>query len=169
MRPPPLPPRLRFARIDGISMLVMGGLTLLITAFSLSLGGFLMGGALCIAGHIELDGHKMFAAGDMRHAQNNLCTSQIGILTVLWIYCIVQLFSLNDAALSPDLKQAMSEAGADMNAAARIVHDTAVAIYLSIMLTSAVYQGVLARYYYRVTQRIIDDEVFAGKPTTSPR
>jgi hypothetical protein len=170
---PPLTPEeqlqriLRIARINGLSVVIIAGLSLLI-----SLGDW-FGMAICAAvvggGWLELAGRKQLLAGDAAGVRR-LVQAELVVLAAVEIYCVVKLAR----GMSPELRELI--AAMDMPELEPSFRSAFAATYIAAGLLTIVYQGGMARYYSRhaatvrsaLEARARPATPGAGRPNSTP-
>lgn len=142
-KPPPTPEAqlqrvLRIAKLDGVSVLVIAGLSLLI-----SLGDW-FGMAVCVTivcgGWLELSGRKQLLGGDATGIRR-MVKAQLLVLVAIEIYCLVNL----KQGMGPEVREAI--AGLDMPELEPAFRSAFSATYIAVALVTVVFQGGMARYY----------------------
>lgn len=143
---PPLVPalRLRFAHQDGWGLVVFGLITLLFAVPSDWLG-LLMGTTLCGAGWAELRGLRAFLAN--QPARPLLVGSQVTVLTLVCGYALYRFAH----PVTSDTLDALRAAGMEQDLTGTLT-SVAQITYTAVLGASFLYQGGLARYYWRQTQ-----------------
>ena len=144
-KPPPLPEEqllrlLRVARFNGLSFVIIGGLSLLISV------GDWFGMAVCAAvvgaGWLELSGRTRLLAGDATGVRR-MVKAELLVLAAIEIYCLTRL----SQGIGPELREAI--AGLDMPELEPAFRSAFSATYIAVGMVTIVYQGGMARYYGR--------------------
>lgn len=149
----------RTAAINGSSIVIVAGLSALVSVLLGSGFGFLVGLAFAATGVLELRGRKLLAH-DPQTAERWLLGAQAAFFVLIALYAGYQLATLTGAAilqaLSPDtlalLKQRLElqtgmQVPIDVIGAAllRVMR----LVYWVLIVVSFVYQGGMAWYYHR--------------------
>jgi len=148
---------LRIARTNGLSIVIIAGLSVLI-----SLGDW-FGMAICLAavcgGWLELSGRKQLLGGDAAGVRR-MVKGELLVLAAVEIYCVVKL----GQGMSPELREAI--AGLDMPELEPSFRSAFSATYIAVGLVTIVYQGGMARYYSRHAETVrVALEARARPPT----
>ena len=163
--PQPTPPQqalkrvIGLSRLNGWSVVIVAGLGALIALAMgdwLSLGlGLLVGGL----GWLEVHGNRLLKKRDAT-GMKWLVRSQMLLLALILAYCASRLGSFDAenmmANLTPDMEAALKEAGIVRADIVPLVHQMFLALYISVALTSLVYQGGLALYYRSKTPLVTE-------------
>ncbi|MCF7803160.1 MAG: hypothetical protein K9N46_12655 [Candidatus Marinimicrobia bacterium] len=150
---------LRISKINGGSIAVIAGIGTVLSLFSLSLNGILVGLGITAAGLLELRGHKTLGE-DLAEARKWLLTSQILFFTVIVLYSAYQL-SVFDAmnplnTFSEDFRQTvLALAGSQQSVLNDLIAKAYRTTYIAIMVLSFFYQGGMWLYYNRVTKKMM--------------
>ena len=147
------------SRLNGWSVVIVAGLGALIALAMgdwLSLGlGLLVGGL----GWLEVHGNRLLKKRDAT-GMKWLVRSQMLLLALILAYCASRLGSFDAenmlANLTPDMEAALKEAGLVRADIVPLVHQIFLALYISVALTSLVYQGGLALYYQSKTPLVTE-------------
>lgn len=147
------------SRINGWSVVVVAGLGALVALAMgdwLSVGlGVLVGGF----GGLEVKGNRLLRKRDA-DGMKWLIRSQMLLLALILTYCASRLGSFDAESamgnLTPDMEAALKEAGIVRADIVPLVHQMFLALYISVALTSLVYQGGLALYYRSRTQLVTE-------------
>jgi hypothetical protein len=167
MQIPPLLPEetlvrvMRLARLDGLSVLALGGVFALLAASSHEVPLAAIGLLAAGAGAIELHGASLLRGGEAR-GMNWLLASQPFLLLVLWAYCGLRVTQFE----LPELP----EGAAELAAVSAAQWQLSVEEYLRRLNTITVgvvavvglaYQGGMTLYYWRrreAVARALDQE-----------
>lgn len=152
----------RLARLDGTSVLVLGGVFALLAAMAHEVPLAAIGLLAAGAGAIELHGVGLLRSGEAR-GMNWLIASQPLLLLVLWGYCGLRLTQ----SAMPELPEGMSELAAVSAAQWNLTVEEYLrrlnAITVGVVaVVSLVYQGGMTLYYWRrrepVTRALAGEE-----------
>ena len=155
MKKPPLLPEetlhrvLRVASFDGMCVLAISGMITLAVASTGNYVGAAIALLITASGAFELHGAGLLRAGDPRGMQW-LIVSQPYLLIVVLGYCALRLVSYDpaevQAAMTPELRTAIEQAGYDEDVFIRMVHVGSIAF---LALGTMIYQGLMTVFYYR--------------------
>jgi hypothetical protein len=145
------------AAFDGWSVVGVACFGTLLTLLFGDLTGILVGLLVISAGVMELHGRRRLRrrdAGGMRW----LARAQLFLLAVILVYCVSRLGSFDAETamgnLTPDMEAALNEAGLTRADIQPLVHATFVTTYAVVAVVSLIFQGGLALYYRRRTDRV---------------
>jgi hypothetical protein len=171
---PPRPPEevlrrvIRFARLNGWSVVLFAGLGALVSLGLLDPLGVSVCLLIGLGGGLEVRGQRRLVrrdAGGMR----GLVRGQLVVLAVVWFYAATHLISFDPVYLRDevipnarellssfgmDLNEIFDQAGLDASAVVAYVRLMFVALYGSLMLVTLIYQGGLALHYRHRTAAV---------------
>jgi hypothetical protein len=147
-RPPT--PKLRMAKGDGYGLLVMGVLSLIIAAMSVSIGGMAIGAGVAAAGWCELDGYRRFMEG-RAGSRLRLMGSQLAVLGIAWAYAGWTI--IHPEPLSPEISEMLAASGDQASSMQGMVDSLRFLVAAAICAVSLLYQGGLAWYYFAKTKK----------------
>ncbi len=172
MTTPPLTPAakalkgvLRTSAFDGWGVIVVAGLSLLITLVSFELMGLVVSALVLTGGIMELRGRKALKRRDAATGMKLLVRAQLLILTVLLVYCARCLGSFDAdyvreqivpeanqmllATLGVSLADFLADGGMTVDELVSRARLSFVALYSTVIVLSLLFQGGLALYYRR--------------------
>ena len=169
---------LRLSALDSWGIVVIGGLSLLLTLASFELMGIMVSALVLAGGVIEMRGRNALKRRDAATGMKLLVRAQLLILTVLLVYCARCLGSFDAgyvrdelipeanqmllATLGITLSDFLAESGMTVDELVAKVHLTFVLIYGSVAVLTLLFQGGLALYYRKRTQLVT--EALAAPP-----
>jgi hypothetical protein len=147
--------RLWLPLLNGGSVVIFGGLSLLFSIFvGIELTGIFVSIALIISGFLELKGRKEVIAGAVEIGFKRMQRAQVILFFAICYYCAIQMIVIDAArveALMPAMLTDTIRANTNLS-----LNDTIAMIvsgirifYLSVVLSSLFYQGGLYLYYGR--------------------
>jgi hypothetical protein len=177
MTTPPVTPQaralkgvLRLSAIDSWSIVVIAGLSLLLTLATFELMGIMISALVLAGGLIEMRGRKALQRRDATTGMKLLVRAQLLILTVLLVYCARCLGSFDAgyvrdelipeanqmllATLGISLSDFLAESGMTVEELVTKAHLTFVLLYSTVAALSLLFQGGLALYYRNRTQLV---------------
>lgn len=143
------------AQLSAASILVVGALGVPLALLFPSLLGFLTAGGVATVGVVEYVGARRLRRGQ-QSAVVLLAGNQLAFMTLIVVYCLVQLLSstggqTHDMLLSGQMQDSLSQLGMQQGLGQELQHWTAVAtygLYGSVIVLSVIFQGGLAYYYF---------------------
>ncbi len=151
--PPPLAapaaPVLKWAKFDGYGLLIMGVPSMIISVFSASVVGFLIGAAVTACGWAELDGFRRYMK-DLPGSRKRLVGSQVALVVCAWAYAGWTL--IHPAPLPPEITELINESGEQASDVIAMTRSLAVVVAAAICGITLIYQGGLAYYYWKKTR-----------------
>lgn len=158
---PPLPDSalgkvLAVSFINGWSITIIAGLSLLLTLFIGNVTGIVISLLVTLAGVVELHGRQRLKAGDALGGRC-LLAAQLVLMAVLCVYCLWQLLHLNPQdvmKLIPAEIREVYEASGNLSHLERLAQMGLVAVYGGVILASLVHQGGLFYFYRRSLAKI---------------
>ena len=160
---------LLISALDGWSVALFAGLC---TVISLLLGewiGLLVGALVTAGGVFELRGRSALLRGDA-NGLTCLVRAQLLILSTIWVYSLGNIVTYNEAKimaqLTPELRNALSQAGMSIEELQRMMKPAFFGFYLTVMGVTLLFQGGLGRYYH--SRRAAIAQALDGARTTPP-
>jgi len=145
----PTGPVLKMAKFDGYGLLIMGVPSMILSVFSASVVGFLVGAAVAGCGWAELDGFRRYTAG-RPGARVRLVGSQFALIASAWAYAGWTL--IHPEPLSPEITELITESGDQASEVLGMAANLRVIIAAAICGITLLYQGGLASYYWAKTR-----------------
>jgi len=153
--PPPLPDKtlarvLRLAGLEGGSVLVLGTLSLMVSAVSFSPVGLLVSAVLAGCGAAELRGAKLLRAGELR-GLDWLVRAELALMTTVVAYAGLRLATTTPASMHKELADVamLGDLGMDQRQLETTLLSTLRLTYAVVILVTLLFQGGLALYYHR--------------------
>ncbi|MDP2138500.1 MAG: hypothetical protein Q8J74_11680 [Candidatus Didemnitutus sp.] len=150
---------LTISLLNGWSVALFAGLCSLVSLAFGELLGFGVGLLVVASGVMEIHGHRRLK----RHQADGLTwlvRSQLFLLSVLLVYAVSRLFSLDGETvlsnLTPEMETVLSEAGITRADIVQMVQLFFRAFYSAIILATLLYQGGLAFFYRRKSPLVIE-------------
>jgi hypothetical protein len=140
---------LRMAKFDGYGLLVMGVPSILISCFSFSKVGIVIGVVVTACGCLELDGYRRFI-GRLPGARSRLMGSQILLIVMAWAYAGWSL--LHPEPLAPEITELIKESGEQTSEMMALVDRMRLIVAAAICGITLLYQGSLSVYYWSKTR-----------------
>ncbi len=135
-----------------MSVLIIASFFALFAAMMSDLPGALIGLFVAGTGALELQGCHLLREGETR-AVRWLITSQLALMTVILVYCILRLLNFEPAlveqAISPQMREIFTEAGYTTEMVTELIRKIYYLTYSLVGIITIIYQGSMARYYYR--------------------
>ncbi len=157
MKPPPLPAEtlrrvIKIARLDGMSVIVVAGLSALLAAAMGDLVSAIVALLVTAAGCGEWHGAKLLRRSDIR-GLDWLVRSQLYLLSVILSYAVTRLASYDPeyvrSLVTPEMNQIFQQAGLSLDDIMPMVRTAFYATYGTLAVVTLIYQGGLALYYRR--------------------
>lgn len=155
MQQPPLLPEetlarvLRLAHLDGMGVLVLGGVFALMAAGTHEVPFAVVGLLAAGAGAVEMHGASLLRASDER-GMNWLIASQPLLLLIIWCYCGLRLTHFEMPPLPESMAELATVSAAQWNLTTeeyfRVLNTITVAVLAVVALF---YQGGMTVYYWR--------------------
>lgn len=162
MQPPLLPDEVllrvyQLARRDGFSVLIIASIFALFAAVAGDMSGALIGLSVAGAGALELQGCHLLREGEPRGLRW-LFTSQLALMAVILVYCLLRLFNFDpelvEQTISPQMREIFTEAGYTTEMVKGLIQKIYYLTYSLVGIVTIIYQGMMARHYYRSRQAI---------------
>jgi len=133
------------AKFDGYGLLVMGVPSILLSCFSFSAVGILIGVVVTACGCLELDGLRRFT-GRLPGSRQRLMGSQILLIAAAWAYAAYSL--LHPEPLSPEITELITESGEQNSEMIALAARIRLIVAAAICGITLLYQGGLSAYYW---------------------
>ena len=136
---------------DGVTLLLMAGISLLCAGIWRDLTGTLVALAMATVGYIELAGRRLFQ-NRLPKATRWLVGSQLGLLLVIIVYCLRNIYyppTLPLDQLPPFVYKALENLPGFNGDLEGLMQPLLKVIYALCMLISVFYQGSMAMFYLR--------------------
>jgi len=143
-------PALKMAKFDGFGLLIMGVPSMILSFFSSSVSGFVIGALVALCGWCELDGYRRYM-GRLPGARSRLVGSQLVLIAGAWTYAAWTL--LHPEPLSPEITDLIKESGDQASEVLGMAANLRLVIAAAICGITLLYQGGLAFYYWSKTRR----------------
>ena len=143
--------KLRMAKGDALGLIVMGGLSLVLGACTFDWSTAVIGGIIGAFGVMELAGYRRYLTRQPQ-AREFLVGSQLGVLVLILGYCAWKLYGPVKPESTSTL-DALKELGADGSEFGAMAAGIEHMVYLAVAGVSLIYQGGLAVYYWRKTDK----------------
>jgi hypothetical protein len=132
------------ARVNGLSLAIFGGLTLVVSVVGLDPVGLMLGAVVLWVGLAERRGAKRLLAAE-RRAARELARNELVLLAAIVVYGILML-----TVLRPDVAewQAALEGVLPKAEAQQLIEASVTATYGMVLVVALAYQGSLARYFW---------------------
>ena len=150
---------LRISRLNGWSVAIFGGLSMLVALLFGDLVGAFIGLCVTLAGWMEIRGGRQLRRRDV-DGMKLLVRSQLFLLAVILSYCASRLGSFDSetvlANLTPDMEAVLTQAGLEKADVVVLVHTVFLALYITVAVVCLIYQGGLALYYRGKTKLVAE-------------
>jgi len=163
---------LGLAAFDGWSLVVVAGLSLLLTLLLVNPLGIVISLLVLAAGVMELRGRRALKKADAATGMKLLVRSQLFVLTVILLYCarsigsfdaeyvrdqlIPRLNEIYQSVLGISLTELLQQNGLTIADLLRMVHTAFLLLYGTVALVSILYQGGMILYYRRKTALVTE-------------
>jgi hypothetical protein len=159
---------LRIAKLEGGSVVVVGGLSLVISALTMSPVGLIVSALIVTCGWAELRGARMVAAGDVR-GMDWLVRAELGLMATVLLYVGFSWLTLNPATSAKELaghEAELRQVGIDMRDLQAMTASIQRLVYAVVAVVTVIFQGGLARYYH--SRRAAVAMELAMQPANNP-
>ncbi len=136
------------AAFNSAMLYFFGGLSLLIAFISPTASNFIVGTALIGLGWVEQRGRRQMLAGDLR-GPNTLAINQLAVLALITLYCLYQMSGKSETEIELEKDRDLANL-----VSPKMIHDMTVVTYEIVIGGSIIFQGLMARAYYRAGQRL---------------
>lgn len=140
---------LRMAKFDGYGLLIMGVPSIIISCFSFSMIGIIIGVVVTACGCLELDGYRRYT-GRLPGARSRLMGSQILLIVMAWAYAGWSL--LHPEPLAPEITELIKESGEQTSEMMALMDRMRLIVAAAICGITLLYQGSLSAYYWSKTR-----------------
>ena len=179
MMTPPVTPQakalkgvLRLSNLDGWSVVVIAGLSFLLTLVTWELLGLAVSALVLTGGVMELRGRRALQRRDAETGMRLLVRAQLLIVTVILVYCARCLGSFDagylkdevipeanqmlQAVLGINLNDFLADSGMTVDDLVPLAHRAFLLLYGTVALVSLLFQGGLALYYRSRTKLVTE-------------
>lgn len=160
------------AAFDGWSLIIVAGLSLLLTLLLVEPVGIVLSLLVLTAGMIEFRGRRALKNSDAETGMKLLVRSQLFLLAVILIYCARSIGSFDadyvkeqvipavsdmyQSLLGINLAEYLQQAGLTVADLVPLAHKAFLILYGSVAFISTLYQGGMA-WYYRSRTRLVTE------------
>lgn len=139
----------KVASMNGWSIGFFAGVSILFGLFSFT--GLLMGVGLGVVARNEFVGRKQLRSFDPSGLEL-LWRNQMGFMALIIVYCLWSIYSAV-ALPNPQMAELMELLGDDMD---ELIQSLTVTVYAAVIVATAIFQGLNARYYFIRVARLRD-------------